>query len=65
MTKYLMYIKTHGHTHAKYEVPCLSLQLGQLRNDDTDDDAQSMLVQGSLVDKPNNPKTSSLLTAKF
>ena len=31
-------------------------------NDDTnDDDAQSMTVKGSLVDKPNKPKSSILL----
>ena len=44
---------------------CLTLCQGEVYTDDddanddtnTNDDGQSMIVQGSLVDKPNEPKT--------
>ena len=41
---------------------CLNLWLGEVCTDDAnnddanDDDGQSMIVLGSLVDKPNEPK---------
>ena len=44
---------------------CLTLWLGEVCTDanaddaNTDNDAQSMIVQGSLVDKPNEPKSNS------
>ena len=42
---------------------CLTLWQGEVcrENDDdaNDDDAQSMIVQGPLVDKPNEPKTGT------
>ena len=44
---------------------CLTLWQGEVCTDDDDDDAddtndngQSMIVQGPLVDKPNEPKTT-------
>ena len=45
---------------------CLSLCQGKVCTDDANDDnananddGQSMIVEGSLVDKPNEPKTSA------
>ena len=57
---------THVHIYTKYEVS-MFLWLGGLytdnndadvdANNDYDDNRQSMIVKGSLVDKPNEPKT--------
>ena len=40
---------------------CLTLCQGEVCTDDDDDanDGQSMVVEGSLVDKPNEPKNNS------
>ena len=44
-----------------YEVCSLTLCQGEVCTDDTNidanDDGQCMIVEGSLVDKPNEPKT--------
>ena len=48
---------------------CLTLCQGEVCTDDdnnandanTNDDGQSMIVQGSLVDKPNEPKKSEIV----
>ena len=34
---------------------CLTMCQGEVCTDDANDDGQSMIVQGSLVDKPNEP----------
>ena len=48
---------------SKVKFLCLNLWLGEVCTDDANannvdanNDAQSMIVQGSLVDKPNEPK---------
>ena len=47
----------YGHIHTKYEVLCVTLWVGGVctDNDANDDDGQSMIVLGSLLDKPNEP----------
>ena len=40
------------HMYTKYEFICLTLCQGEVCTD-KDDDRQFMIVQGSLVDKPN------------
>ena len=40
------------------DICVLTMCQGEVCTDDAnDDDGQSMIVQGSLVDKPNEPKT--------
>ena len=43
---------------------CLTMCQGEVCTDDNDananDDGQSMIVYGSLVDKPNEPKSNTL-----
>ena len=61
--------------HTKYEVSMPNPMAGEVCTDDeadandanTNDDRQSMIAQGSLVDKPNEPKitrVSKLYTTK-
>ena len=37
---------------------CLTLCQGEVCTDDTNDNGQSMIVYGSLVDKPNESKST-------
>ena len=65
ITKYLM-CTYGGYLCISMKFLCLNLCQGELCTDDDtnantdandDDDRQFMIVQGSLVDKPNEPKT--------
>ena len=66
MTKYLMCIYD-GHIcicRPNMKLLCLTLCQGEVCTDDSDantdanDDRQSMIVEDSLVDKPNEPKST-------
>ena len=43
---------------------CLTMCQGKVCTDDNANDKQSMIVQGSLVDKPNEPKIVSEMQTK-
>ena len=49
---------TYVHMYTKYED---SMTMTPMMMPMTTHDGQSMIIQGSLVDKPNEPKTKSLI----
>ena len=54
------------HMYSKYEVSMSNHVPGEVCTDDAkDDDGQSIIVYGSLADKPNEPKSQNELTTEM